>query len=97
MNVDERESYTIPSLEVLEHNLETAMDRVRREMERKIGGEINFLENMVNKKNQFVGIVLHNIFGLILTDNFCSIQVREQQEEGYVLCDKVTGFFPAFL
>lgn len=48
MNVDERESYTIPSLEVLERNLETAMDRVRQEMERKIGGEINYLENMVS-------------------------------------------------
>lgn len=52
MNVDERESYTLPSLEVLERNLETAMERVHREMERKIGGEINYLENLVIKKDR---------------------------------------------
>ncbi|XP_078151684.1 MADS-box transcription factor 32-like isoform X2 [Carex rostrata] len=62
MNVDERESYTLPSLEVLERNLETAMERVHREMERKISGEINYLENLVSK----------------------------QQEQGYVLCDKLS-------
>ncbi|KAJ3678936.1 hypothetical protein LUZ61_021100 [Rhynchospora tenuis] len=62
MTVDERENYTVPSLEVLERNLETAMERVRKEIEHKIDSEMNYLENMV----------------------------RERQEEGYGLCDKLS-------
>ncbi|KAJ1689513.1 hypothetical protein LUZ63_013668 [Rhynchospora breviuscula] len=67
MTVDERENYTVPSLEVLERNLETAMERVRKEMEHKIDEEMNYQETMI----------------------------RERQEEGYSLCDKV-GLFEAF-
>lgn len=47
MTVDDGEQYTVPSLELLEHNLEAAMHKVRSEKDRKIGGEINFLENIV--------------------------------------------------
>lgn len=47
MTVDQREQYTVPSLELLERNLEAAMYKVRCEKDRKIGGEINYLENIV--------------------------------------------------
>ncbi|KAJ3678948.1 hypothetical protein LUZ61_021112 [Rhynchospora tenuis] len=62
MTVDERGSYTVSSLEALERNLKTAMERVRKEMEHKIDGEMNDLKTMV----------------------------RERQEEGYGLCDKLS-------
>ncbi|KAJ3695115.1 hypothetical protein LUZ60_000492 [Juncus effusus] len=61
MTVDERENYTLQGVEVLERNLEMAIEKVRIEMDRKIGREINYLENMV----------------------------RDKQEEGYCLCDKL--------
>ena len=47
MTVDDGEQYTVPSLELLEHNLEAAVHKVRSEKDRKIGGEINYLENIV--------------------------------------------------
>lgn len=47
MKVDDSEHYTLPTLDMLEHNLEAAISKVRSEKERKMGGEINFLENMV--------------------------------------------------
>jgi hypothetical protein len=47
MTVDDGEQYTVPSLELLEHNLEAAMHKVRSEKDRKIGGEITYLENIV--------------------------------------------------
>ena len=49
MTVDDGEQYTVPSLELLEHNLEAAMHKVRSEKDRKIGGEITYLENMVRR------------------------------------------------
>lgn len=47
MTVDDGEQYTVPSLELLEHSLEAAVRKVRSEKDRKIGGEINYLENIV--------------------------------------------------
>ena len=47
MTVDDGEQYTVPSLAALEHNLEAAMQKVRCEKDRKIGGEMSYLENMV--------------------------------------------------
>ena len=47
MTVDDGEQYTVPSLELLEHNLEAAVHKVRSEKDRKIGGEISYLENIV--------------------------------------------------
>uniref|UniRef100_A0A453FH15 K-box domain-containing protein n=1 Tax=Aegilops tauschii subsp. strangulata TaxID=200361 RepID=A0A453FH15_AEGTS len=47
MTVDDGEQYTVPSLAALEHNLEAAMHKVRSEKDRKIGGEMSYLENMV--------------------------------------------------
>lgn len=47
MTVDDGEQYTVPSLAALEHNLEAAMRKVRSEKDRKIGGEMSYLENMV--------------------------------------------------
>ncbi|XP_020106050.1 MADS-box transcription factor 32-like [Ananas comosus] len=52
MKVDDREHYTLPTLDMLEHNLEAAISKVRSEKERKMGGEINFLENMVRDKQE---------------------------------------------
>lgn len=48
MTVDDGEQYTVPSLAALEHNLEAAMHKVRSEKDRKIGGEMSYLENMVS-------------------------------------------------
>jgi MADS-box transcription factor, plant len=50
MTVRDGEQYTVPSLELLEHNLEAAMYKVRCEKDRKIGGEINYLENIVRTR-----------------------------------------------
>lgn len=50
MTVDDGERYTVPSLELLEHNLEAAMHKVRSEKDRKIGGEITYLENIVRPR-----------------------------------------------
>jgi MADS-box transcription factor, plant len=47
MTVRDSEQYTVPSLELLERNLEAAMYKVRCEKDRKIGGEISYLENIV--------------------------------------------------
>ncbi|GJN17803.1 hypothetical protein PR202_gb04901 [Eleusine coracana subsp. coracana] len=52
MTVDEREQHTVPSLELLERNLEAAMYKVRCEKERKIGGEINYLENIIRGRQE---------------------------------------------
>ncbi|XP_062185958.1 MADS-box transcription factor 32 [Phragmites australis] len=52
MTVDDGEQYTVPSLELLEHNLEAAMHKVRREKDRKIGGEINYLENIIRGRQE---------------------------------------------
>nr|ACB45307.1 MIKC-type MADS-box transcription factor WM16 [Hordeum vulgare] len=50
MTVDDGEQYTVPSLAALEHNLEAAMHKVRSEKDRKIGGEMTYLENMIRGK-----------------------------------------------
>uniref|UniRef100_A0A453FGZ7 MADS-box transcription factor 32 n=1 Tax=Aegilops tauschii subsp. strangulata TaxID=200361 RepID=A0A453FGZ7_AEGTS len=50
MTVDDGEQYTVPSLAALEHNLEAAMHKVRSEKDRKIGGEMSYLENMIRGK-----------------------------------------------
>ncbi|KAL6614585.1 hypothetical protein ACP70R_036855 [Stipagrostis hirtigluma subsp. patula] len=50
MTVDDGEQYTVPALEVLEHNLEAAMRRVRTEKDRKIGDEINYLDNIIRAR-----------------------------------------------
>jgi hypothetical protein len=56
MTVDDREQYTVPSLAALEQSLEAAMRKVRFETDRKIGGEMSYLENMVRL---FACIYLH--------------------------------------
>ncbi|KAF7030609.1 hypothetical protein CFC21_042122 [Triticum aestivum] len=50
MTVDDGEQYSVPSLAALEHNLEAAMHKVRSEKDRKIGGEMSYLENMIRGK-----------------------------------------------
>ncbi|KAM0918936.1 hypothetical protein ACQ4PT_008555 [Festuca glaucescens] len=50
MTVDDREQYTVPSLAALEQSLEAAMHKVRFEKDRKIGGEMSYLENMIRGK-----------------------------------------------
>uniref|UniRef100_A0A0A9CX01 MADS-box domain-containing protein n=1 Tax=Arundo donax TaxID=35708 RepID=A0A0A9CX01_ARUDO len=52
MMVDDGEQYTVPSLELLEHNLEAAMHKVRSEKDRKIGGEINYLEKIIRGRQE---------------------------------------------
>ncbi|KAG8077779.1 hypothetical protein GUJ93_ZPchr0007g6221 [Zizania palustris] len=53
MTVDGGEhQYTVPSLEVLEHNLEAAMHKVRHEKDRKIGGEISYLQNIIRGQQE---------------------------------------------
>ncbi|PAN28726.1 hypothetical protein GQ55_5G174500 [Panicum hallii var. hallii] len=52
MTVDDGEQYTVPSLELLEHNLEAAMHKVRSEKDRKIGGEITYLENIIRGRQE---------------------------------------------
>lgn len=47
MKVDEGQEYSLPDLSNLEHSLEIAISKVRVEMERKIGGQMNKLESMV--------------------------------------------------
>ena len=48
MTVDDGEQYTVPSLAALENSLEAAMNKVRSEKDRKIEGEMTYLENMVS-------------------------------------------------
>jgi MADS-box transcription factor, plant len=50
MTVHDGEQYTVPWLELLEHNLEAAMYKVRCEKDRKLGGEIDYLENIVRTR-----------------------------------------------
>uniref|UniRef100_A0A0A8XS65 MADS-box domain-containing protein n=1 Tax=Arundo donax TaxID=35708 RepID=A0A0A8XS65_ARUDO len=52
VTVDDGEQYTVPSLELLEHNLEAAMHKVRCEKDRKIGGEICYLENIIRGRQE---------------------------------------------
>ncbi|KAG0539233.1 hypothetical protein BDA96_03G304900 [Sorghum bicolor] len=52
MTVDDGEQYTVPSLELLEHNLEAAVHKVRSEKDRKIGGEISYLENIIRGRHE---------------------------------------------
>ncbi|KAL5226712.1 hypothetical protein ABZP36_014977 [Zizania latifolia] len=52
MTVDDGEQYTVPSLEVLEHNLEVAMRKVRSEKDRKIGGEISYLQDIIRGRQE---------------------------------------------
>nr|ACG48013.1 MADS-box transcription factor 32 [Zea mays] len=52
MTVDDGEQYTVPSLELLEHSLEAAVRKVRSEKDRKIGGEINYLENIIRGRHE---------------------------------------------
>ncbi|XP_062208571.1 MADS-box transcription factor 32-like [Phragmites australis] len=52
MMLAHEEQYTVPSLEVLERNLEAAMYKVRCEKDRKIGGEINYLENIIKGRQE---------------------------------------------
>ncbi|KAJ1285204.1 hypothetical protein BS78_03G261900 [Paspalum vaginatum] len=52
MTVGDGERYTVPSLEMLEHNLEAAMRKVRSEKDRKIGGEISYLENIIRGRQE---------------------------------------------
>ncbi|XP_072968717.1 MADS-box transcription factor 32-like [Typha angustifolia] len=52
MKVDENERYTLPTLDILEHNLEEAIGKVRSEKDRKIGGEINYLHTMVREQQE---------------------------------------------
>ena len=57
MTVDDGEQYTVPSLELLERNLEAAMHKVRSEKDRKIGGEITYLENIVRTPKPHVALL----------------------------------------
>ncbi|CAL9778138.1 unnamed protein product [Musa acuminata subsp. burmannicoides] len=52
MKVDEGQQYSLPDLGLLEHNLETAIGKVRVEMDRKIGAQIHKLETMVRDRQQ---------------------------------------------
>nr|ACG39516.1 MADS-box transcription factor 32 [Zea mays] len=52
MTVDDGEQYTVPSLELLEHSLEAAVRKVRSEKDRNIGGEINYLENIIRGRHE---------------------------------------------
>uniref|UniRef100_A0A804NE33 MADS-box transcription factor 32 n=1 Tax=Zea mays TaxID=4577 RepID=A0A804NE33_MAIZE len=52
MTVDDGEQYTVPSLELLEHSLEAAVHRVRSEKDRKIGGEIDCLQNIIRGRHE---------------------------------------------
>lgn len=47
MKIDENQDYTVPVLDMLEQNLEGAMNKVRMEKERKIRGEMGQLQTMV--------------------------------------------------
>ncbi|XP_020265367.1 MADS-box transcription factor 32-like isoform X3 [Asparagus officinalis] len=52
MTIDESLDYSLPVLEILEQNLEVAMNKVRMEKNRKINGEMGQLQNMVNDQQQ---------------------------------------------
>ena len=47
MQIDESQEYSVPVLDILEQNLEAAINKVRLEKERKINGEMGQLQNMV--------------------------------------------------
>lgn len=51
MKVDASQSYSLPVLDILEGNLEATINKVRSEKDRKIAGEINYLENLVRYLN----------------------------------------------
>lgn len=52
MTIDRNQEYTMPVLDILEHNLESAIGKIRFEKERKIMGETSHLENKVNYQLQ---------------------------------------------
>ncbi|RZR71240.1 hypothetical protein BHM03_00004226 [Ensete ventricosum] len=56
MKVDEGQQYTLPDLGLLEHNLETAIGKVRVEMDRKIGAQIHKLETMIARVQTLRGM-----------------------------------------
>lgn len=97
MKVDDREHYTLPTLDMLEHNLEAAISKVRSEKERKMGGEINFLENMVllnNIKNHLIAYYFEHVWQSVHFSYILSApnsQVRDKQEERFGLSEKVRG------
>ncbi|XP_042415051.1 MADS-box transcription factor 32-like [Zingiber officinale] len=76
MKVDEGQEYSLPDLSNVEHSLEMGISKVRVEMERKIGGQMNKLESMIN---------------LYVDDVFTIFKVRDRQQERYGLCDKIDG------
>ncbi|KAG0457823.1 hypothetical protein HPP92_022688 [Vanilla planifolia] len=57
MKMDEEEEYSLPLLQMLEQNLETAIRKVREEKERKIREEMEKLHRMV-KDRQLEGYAL---------------------------------------
>ncbi|CAL4947644.1 unnamed protein product [Urochloa decumbens] len=73
MTVDDGERYTVPSLEQLEHNLEAAMHKVRSEKDRKIGGEIDYLQNIIRGRQE-------ERYGLC--DKLAHSQALNNDEEG---------------
>ncbi|KAJ0971446.1 hypothetical protein J5N97_019405 [Dioscorea zingiberensis] len=52
MTIDENQEYSLPVLDIIETNLEVAINKVRAEKERKIQGEIGRLESMVGYGQQ---------------------------------------------
>uniref|UniRef100_K9LYZ8 OsMADS32-like protein n=1 Tax=Iris fulva TaxID=92176 RepID=K9LYZ8_9ASPA len=52
MKVDEGQDYTLPVLDMLEQNLEAAINKVRVEKDRKIHGEMYHLQNVVKDRQQ---------------------------------------------
>jgi MADS-box transcription factor, plant len=101
MTVRDSEQYTVPSLELLERNLEAAMYKVRCEKDRKIGGEISYLENIVRVQKTFLFrlLVLPSAPQFLLRDTDAAsggsnsslvlFQIRGRQEERHGFCDKV--------
>ena len=47
MTIDENQEYSLPVLDIIETNLEVAINKVRSEKERKIQREIGRLQSMV--------------------------------------------------
>ncbi|KAH7686320.1 MADS box transcription factor domain-containing protein [Dioscorea alata] len=52
MTIDENQEYSLPVLDIIETNLEVAINKVRSEKERKIQREIGRLESMVGDGQQ---------------------------------------------
>ncbi|KAG6492177.1 hypothetical protein ZIOFF_047127 [Zingiber officinale] len=89
MKVDEGQEYSLPDLSNVEHSLEMAISKVRVEMERKIGGQMNKLESMVRDRQQ-------ERYGLcdkvcLLFINLISLDFKKDRSKWICLIDPKTG------